>query len=150
MLRAPRAIGRLADLLPRPRSPSHTSPNPRSGASSSSRSRPELQVSPGRAGAAVQAAVSIVSPPGTRLCLGTVGRAAAPGVPGPPPGNGEAGCSRRGAARGRAWPVLARRRDDSEDGGTATLGARVSLTRPARPLDPYLRRSPSVCLSRTW
>lgn len=59
----------------------------------------------------VQAAVSIVSPPGTRQCLGTVGCAAAPGPLGPPPGSGEAGSrSCLAAALDAAWPVLARSR----------------------------------------
>ncbi|XP_058398796.1 basic proline-rich protein-like [Diceros bicornis minor] len=82
---------------------------PGPGASSSSRPRRETQVQRGKAGGAVQAAVSIVSPPGTRRCLGTVGCAAALGLLGPPPRSGEAGSSRLGAALDPAWPVLARR-----------------------------------------
>ncbi|XP_066206331.1 WAS/WASL-interacting protein family member 3-like [Saccopteryx leptura] len=56
---------------------------------SSSRPRRETQVSRGWAGGAVQAAVSIVSPLGTRRCLGTVGYAAALGLLGPRLGSGE-------------------------------------------------------------
>lgn len=85
-----------------------TRPGP--GANSSSPPRREAQVPRGRAGGAVQAAVSIVSPPGTHRCLGTVGCAAAPGLLGPRPrerGGGEL------AARDRlqpGWRVLVRRR----------------------------------------
>ncbi|XP_039728225.1 uncharacterized protein LOC120609614 isoform X2 [Pteropus medius] len=100
--------------------------SPRSGASSSSWSRPELQVSRGRAGGAVQAAVSIVSPPGTRQCLGTVGCTAAPGLLGPPPGNGEAGSPRLGAALDRAWLVQDNWNIFSGD-GELLLGCRLAL-----------------------
>lgn len=70
---------------------------PGSVASLSSHPRWETQMPRGRADCAVQAAVSIVSPPGTRRCLGTVGCAAAPGLLGPPPGSQEAGA--RGSQR---------------------------------------------------
>ncbi|XP_070478667.1 collagen, type I, alpha 1a-like [Equus przewalskii] len=83
---------------------------PSPGARCRSRPRRETQVPRGRAGGAVQAAVSIVSPPGTRRCLGTAGCAAAPGLLGPPPGSREEGSSGLGAALDPAWPARARRR----------------------------------------
>lgn len=66
-----------------------------SGASSSSWPRDETQVRRGKARGTVQAAVSIVSPPGTLRCLGTVDRAAAPSLLGHRPdlGGGELGAA---------------------------------------------------------
>ncbi|XP_032168087.1 translation initiation factor IF-2-like [Mustela erminea] len=83
---------------------------PGSGASFSSRPCRETQVLRGRAGASVQAAVSIVSPPGTRRCLGRMGCAAAPGLLGPRPGIGEVGSWRLGTALSPARRRLAQRR----------------------------------------
>lgn len=78
--------------------------SPGSGASFSSRPRWETQVSRGRVGGAVQAAVSIVSPPGNRRCLGTVGCAAAPGLLEPPPRSGELAARSHPRPRpGRCW-----------------------------------------------
>lgn len=76
---------------------------PGSGASCSSQPCRETQVPRGRAGGAVQAAVSIVSPPGTRRCLGTVGCSAALGLLGSPPGSQEARSSRLRAGLDPAW-----------------------------------------------
>lgn len=81
----------------------------RKRASSSSWPRRETQVPRGRTRGSVQAAVSIVSPPGTRRCLGTVGCAAAPGLLESPPGGRETGSSRLGAALDPDWLVLTRR-----------------------------------------
>lgn len=55
----------------------------------------ETQVRRGKARGTVQAAVSIVSPPGTLRCLGTVDRAAAPSLLGHRPylGGGELGAA---------------------------------------------------------
>ena len=55
----------------------------------------------------MQAAVSIVSPPGTRRCLGTVGCSVAQGLLGSPPENQEARSSRLQAGLDLAWLVLA-------------------------------------------